>query len=190
MAQFLAGPWHRVERGGVLRLTSPEQPSHAFAIIYMKTGGRGGKPCAKMRATALAMADAPALMASLRAILPYAESRAEEMLNSVGEGGDAPSQDEADEAWDAVAAAKALLASLDGDAPAAPVAAVPAPPCDFEARTVSGLAIFQPISSAARQWCVDCDGFTVAFQTIIANAESREAVAFRIEAEGFTVREL
>ena len=60
-----------------------------------------------------------AFIASLLAILPYAESRAEDMLDDVteyAEGGTlrAEAKAAADKATTAVDAAKALLASLDG----------------------------------------------------------------------------
>lgn len=64
--------------------------------------------------------EAESLLASLRAILPYAESRAEDMADRAEEarrGGDldaaAEEQGWADKAVAAVDAAKALLASLD-----------------------------------------------------------------------------
>lgn len=58
--------------------------------------------------------DARALLDALRAILPYAESRAEDMDNCADESECAPSRGDADKAIAAVDAAKALLASLDG----------------------------------------------------------------------------
>lgn len=114
MTELLAGPWIRSEHSTVIRVTSPEQPHHAFAMLYLKTGGRGGKPCPRMRATALTMLAAPDLLASLRAILPYAESRAEDMLESDGEADGCDPSDETRKAVAAVDAAKALLASLEG----------------------------------------------------------------------------
>lgn len=66
MTELLSGPWQRDEHSTVIRVTSPEQPHHAFAMLYLKTGGRGGKPCPRMRATALAMLAAPELLAALK----------------------------------------------------------------------------------------------------------------------------
>jgi hypothetical protein len=58
------------------------------------------------------------LLASLRAILPYAESMVEDMAIDVREGGGGPEDKASQAAAEAsIAAAKALLASLDGDAP-------------------------------------------------------------------------
>ena len=54
------------------------------------------------------------LLASLRAILPYAESRAEDMLEACGELDGCDPDDATRKAVAAVDAAKALLASLDG----------------------------------------------------------------------------
>lgn len=66
------------------------------------------------RAHADALAAAPDLISALRAILPYAESRAEDMLESDGEADGCDPSDETRKAVAAVDAAKALLASLDG----------------------------------------------------------------------------
>lgn len=60
---------------------------------------------------------AEALLDALRAILPYAESRAEDMLEADGELDGCDPSDATRKAVAAVDAAKALLASLDGDAP-------------------------------------------------------------------------
>jgi len=54
------------------------------------------------------------LMEALRAILPYAESRAEDMLEACGELDGCDPDDATRKAVAAVDAAKALLASLDG----------------------------------------------------------------------------
>lgn len=54
-----------------------------------------------------------ALLASLRAILPYAESRAEDMLEADGEADGCDPSPETVRAISAVDAAKALLASLE-----------------------------------------------------------------------------
>lgn len=57
-----------------------------------------------------------ALLASLRAVLPYAESRAEDMLEEDGELDGCDPSDATRKAVAAVDAAKALLASLDAGA--------------------------------------------------------------------------
>lgn len=74
---------------------------------------------ARTKADALIFAASLELLASLRAILPYAESRAEDMDNCADESECAPSREDADKAIAAVDAAKALLASLDGSPDAA-----------------------------------------------------------------------
>ncbi|CAM5769868.1 hypothetical protein [Bosea minatitlanensis] len=73
------------------------------------------------RAHADTLAAAPDLLASLRAILPYAESRAEDMIE-IAEEAEAESsataadaREDANKAVAAVDAAKALLASLDAE---------------------------------------------------------------------------
>ncbi len=63
---LLAGPWHRGEHAQVIRVTSPEQPGHAFAMLYVKTGARAGKPCAKMKATANVMLAGPEMYRALQ----------------------------------------------------------------------------------------------------------------------------
>lgn len=83
---LISGPWQAVNIGTGVRVTSPEQPHHAFAMLYIKTGGRGGKPCAKMRATAAVMLAAPAMYQALLS----AEIAAAELCQG---------QDPANECW-------------------------------------------------------------------------------------------
>lgn len=114
MTDLLTGPWIRSEHPTVIRLTSPEQPHHAFAMLYLKTGGRGGKACPRMRATANAMLAAGEMLAALRLAKPVCADAYYDALavqeNPTGEAVDYPAENAqataaALAAWEAVNAA-------------------------------------------------------------------------------------
>lgn len=86
----------------------------ARSVVLCWFNGEDGHAMALAAARAINQHDS--LLASLRAILPYAESRAEDMLEADGELDGCDPSDETRKAVTAVDAAKALLASLEAPA--------------------------------------------------------------------------
>lgn len=116
---LLAGPWHVENNVTVIRVTSPEQPNAAFAMLYTSPH-RSRVQSAKMRATANVMLAGPVMLAALYAALivledAYEDAKAVEE-NPQGDAVDHPIENAESTAaclaaWEG---AKAAIAAAEG----------------------------------------------------------------------------